>query len=444
MIKEKQKISKYTYKKSKSKIIFEYFRTLFFSLLLGVIITTGLTLHARQEILNDIYAHPQEQDKIAKEEALKIINENNYLKDIKGKNFATCLHVGDLYMSAEDYYDAQITYEIAVNKSPQNNYKAHYKLILALIEQEKFNNAYALLNNVKDVPQKQLIKFKTRAYLVIGDKYYSVSKFLSAVKNYEKALFYYSKFKKQDKVIVKSLTERIVRSYIQTADLMVKAGRNSEAVRFLKKAEEYMPDDYDVRYKLAIVLSDLDPEKSVSYFEKLFEEVPQNIDYGVYCAALMKSANIADLDGRSTKAKYYRYKIHSIDLFLNRKVVYKNDIETILESIRIKKHFFTYKVSVEYSFQNISNIDIVNLMGEFTLMNGKKNIEKVKYAVANKDNPLYIYGSEPNKIKVTFSKGFLTKKELENYVIDVYLYKDERFKTHVLQNKIVQKNEESL
>ena len=46
-------------------------------------------------------------------------------------------------------------------------------------------------------------------------------------------------------------------------------------------------------------------------FNDLLEECPQNIDYGVYNRALMKSANIADLEGRTTEAKYYRYKIHN-------------------------------------------------------------------------------------------------------------------------------------
>ena len=436
MIKEKEKITKYNYKKPKSKVFLEYFRTFFVSFIIAVIITSALALHARNEMLNNLYIDSQEQSQMDKETALKLVLQQDLLKDINKKSASVCIHVGDLYMSAGDYKDAKLAYEIAVQKSSIGSYKAHYKLLLALMELEEFDKAFALLDNIKDKPSKKLLNFKTRAYIVIGDKYYSLSKFLSAVKSYKKADHYYSRFSKTDKNIVKGLKTRIVNSYVNVADLMVKAGRNTDALRYLKKAESYLPEDITVKYKLAIVLSDLDPEKSVEYFEKLFEEVPQDIDYAVYCRALMKAANIADLDGRTSKAKYYRYKIHSLDLFLNRKVLYKNDIDVAIQSIKIKKNLFVYKVSADYTFENVSNIDLINLYGDFELTNGKTK-QIITKPVASKDKPLYMYEGEPNKINVSFDKKFWTKKELDDYIVIIRLYKDKRFKTEVLQHKIV-------
>ena len=273
---------------------------------------------------------------------------------MKFKKYSVCLHVGKLYEAAGDYFDAQKAYELAVEKSKPNTYIAHNKLIFVLTAQDKFDKAKALLNNVKDSNNKDLIKFKTRAYLTIGDKYYSIGKFLSAAKSYEEANFYYNKFSKKDSVINKSIQTRIIQSYIHVADIMVKSGLNSEAVRFLKKAEEYDPKNFEIRYKLAIVLSDSDPEASVKYFEPLLDEMPQNINYDVYSAALMKAANIADLDNRPTQAKYYRYKIHSIDIFVKRKVVYSDDIEIRLKAFNTKKVFFTYPIKASFSFLNIS------------------------------------------------------------------------------------------
>ena len=101
---------------------------------------------------------------------------------------------------------------------------------------DNFDDAEALLANLKDYTDVALVKMKTRSYIVLGDKYYSIGKFLSAAKSYENAEFYYSKFSKKDKKIVESIKERIINAYIQTADFMVKSGLNSEAVRFLKKA----------------------------------------------------------------------------------------------------------------------------------------------------------------------------------------------------------------
>jgi hypothetical protein len=47
----------------------------------------------------------------------------------------------------------------------------------------------------------------------------------------------------------------------------------------------------------------------------------------------------------------------------------------------------------------------------------------------SKDHPLFSNGGESESITINFGKNIFTKKELSNYVIDVYLYKDEKFKT---------------
>ena len=187
---------------------------------------------------------------------------------------------------------------------------------------------------------------------------------------------------------------------------------------------------------MAIVLSDSDPEVAVEYIEKLLKEIPQEIDYGVYNNALMKAANIADLDGRPTKAKYYRYKIHSIDLFINRKVVYKNDIETSLKSFSVKKVLFNYPLKATYQFINVSNSDIINLRGDFVLCLNDKPVETISTTVANKDNPMFCNPTKPNEASVSFKKKIFTKKELENYTIKIYLYKDDKYKTFVSENII--------
>lgn len=429
MIKEKKKKSKYNYIKNKKQILLSYIRTVFLSLLFAICLTTGLAIQARNEMIKNLSAEAEKQNILDKATAQKLITQTNLLKDLKLKKYTVCMHVGNLYEAAGDYKDAQTAFELAIEKAKPGVYTPYYKLINVLTAQEKFDKAKALLSNLKDTNNKKLIKFKTRAYITIGDKYYSIGKFLSAAKSYEEAHFYYNKFVKKDKIIEKSIQDRIIQSYIHVADIMVKSGRNTEAVRFLKKAEEYSPKDFETRYKLAIVLSDSDPEKSVEYFEPLLDEIPQNINYDVYTTALMKAANIADLDNRPTQAKYYRYKIHSIDKFITRKVVYKDDIEIKLKSFNTQKTFFTYPINAQFSFLNISNVDIINLTGDFVLLNKGKEIERISKKISNKKQPLSCTVYEPNIVTINFNKKVLTKKELENYTIQIYLYKDEKFKT---------------
>ena len=270
----------------------------------------------------------------------------------------------------------------------------------------------------------------------MGDKYYSIGKFLSAAKCYEKADYYYNRFAKRDKTVEKAIDTRAANAYIETADIMVKNGYNTEAVRFLKKAEQYEPEKFEIKYKLAIIYSDLDPMQSVKYFEPLLDKMPQDIDYGVYSKALMKASNIAELQGKPTLAKYYRYKIHSIDIFINQKVIYKNDVEIMLDSFAVRKFWFKYKLKAVYRIKNVSNSDIKYLWGEFVLKRGDKVLERNTVRCVNKRAPLYSGGDISDKIKVIFGKNIFTKKELEQDSIDIYLYKDERYKTLVASMKV--------
>lgn len=437
MIKEeKKKSSKYSFNKTKSQIIAEYLRTVAFSFLAAVILTTSLAIHARNEMIKDISMDMETRQSIDRKLAQQLIQNADLMKDLPSRKSSVCMHIGELYETAGEYEKAQFAYEIAAKKAMPEVYTPKYKLICVLAAQNKLNEAEKILKNTKDKTEKRLIKFKTRSYIVLGDKYYSNGKFLSAAKNYEKAKFYYDKFARKDKTVDDSIKYRIVNSYIQAADIMVKTGLNSDAVRFLKKAEKYSPDDYNIRYKLAIILSDSNPEESVKYLEPMLEERPQDVDYSVYGNAYLKAATIADLDARPTQAKYYRYKIHSIDMFINRKVIYKNDIDIDLLSFKVKKRLFTYPLNATYAFSNISNTDILHLYADFVLTANGKTLERVTKTIASKETPLYPDAEQPNIVEIKFKKKIFTKKELENYTVEIYLYKDKKYKTHAASTAI--------
>lgn len=426
MIKEKKKPK---LKKSFAAIAMEYLKTIAISFSAALIFTLLLSFHARSEMIKNIYMNAEEQQKIDEKIARQLVTQSDLTKDLKTKKYSICIQVGNLYETIQDYKNAEFAYRLAIQKAKPGVYAPYYKLACVLISQERFNDAELVLKSVKDIQNKKLIKFKTRAYIVMGDKYYSIGKFLSAAKSYEKARFYYDKFAKKDPVIDKEIDIRIINAYKETADIMVKNGYNSDAVSFLKKAEKYAPNDLLIKYKLAIIYSDLDPIKSIEYFEPLLEEIPQKIDYGAFGKALMKAANIADLEGNPTQAKYYRYKIHSVDLFINQKVIYPNDIEIILDSFIIRKPFFKYSLKAKYRFRNVSNGDIIKMSADFNLRQNDKVLETITKPAANKNAPLFSNGGETGEIEVNFGKNIFTKRELEQYVIDIYVYKDEKYKT---------------
>lgn len=426
MIKERKKKLN---KKTKSQILMEYARTVGISFSVALIFTILLSFHARSEMIKNLYINADERVKIDEKVAKQIVTQSDLTKNLKTKKYTICLQVGNLYATADDFTNAEYAYKLAMEKAPTGIYTPYLRMAEVLTAQEKFEEANNLIKSVKDIQNKKLIKFKTRAYMVLGDKYYSIGKFLSAAKSYEKSKFYYDKFATKDSKIDEAIITRITNAYIETANIMVKNGYNSEAVRFLKKAEKYSPHNFEIKYKLAIIYSDLDPVKSVEYFEPLLEKMPQFIDYGVYGKALMKAANIADIEGKPTQAKYYRYKIHSVDIFIAQKVVYKNDIEIILDSFTVRKFWFKYKLRAKYKLKNISNNDIKHLSADFILRQNDKVLETVTKTFVTARNPLYSNGGETAEYEIIFGKNIFTKKELEQYVIDIYIYKDERYKT---------------
>lgn len=423
--------------KTAIQLLKEYTRTIGISFYAALVFTVALSVHARNEMIKNLYLNPDEQQKINEKIARQIVTQSDLTKGLFGKRYSICMQVGNLYETVGDYVNAEFAYRLSVEKATSQIYTPYLKLINVLVAQEKFDEANDILISVKDINDKNLIKFKTRSYIVMGDKYYSIGKFLSAAKSYEKSKYYYDRFDKKDKVIEKSISTRIVNSYIKTADIMVKSGLNTDAARFLKRAEKYDPKNSDIKYKLAIIYSDLDPIKSVDYFEELLSTKPQYIDYGVYGKALIKSANIADLEGEPTLAKYYRYKIHSYDVFTSQKVLYKNDVEIILDSFSVRKPWLKYRFDAMFRVKNVSNMDINRLSADFVLRNTDGEVlETVTKLLVKKANPLYSNGSVTEPVNVVFGKNIFTKKELENYVIDIYLYKNKKYKTLVMTMKI--------
>ena len=426
MIKEKEKVKK---EKTLNQILLEYARTVGISFLVALLITVILSIRAREAMIKNLYVSIDERQKIEERIARQLLLESNLTENLNTKNYAICMQVGNLYETAKDYRNAEIAYSKALERMPCKKYTPYYKLVSVLIAQEKFEEAEEIIKSVADVKNKNLVKFKSRAYIEMGDKYYSHGKFLKAAKCYEKAKYYYDRFSKQDKKVAKSIKTRIINSYSDAATVLVKQGYNSDAVRFLKKAEFYAPEDFHIKYKLAIIYADLDPILSLEYFEPLLKKMPQYIDYNAYNRALIKSANIYELEGNAIKAKQYRYRSHSIDLLINQKVIYKNDVEVKVTSFNIRKFLFRYRLKGVYSFKNVSNIDIYRMFADFVLKDSGKIKETYTVRCVSKQDPLYSNGYETDDIEVKMGKNIFTKKELSNYTIEVYVYKDKKFKT---------------
>ena len=119
MIKEKQKISKYNTRIDNKQKLFNYLRTVLFSLLFAIVFTTVMTINARNEMIKNVYFNTAEQHKMDKLVATQFIQTHTYLlNDIKSKNYSVCMHIGRLYETVSDYKKAQIAAK-AIKNYPQ-------------------------------------------------------------------------------------------------------------------------------------------------------------------------------------------------------------------------------------------------------------------------------------------------------------------------------------
>ena len=98
--------------------------------------------------------------------------------------------------------------------------------------------------------------------------------------------------------------------------------------------------------------------------------------------------------------------------------------------------WFKYKLRAQYKFRNVSNNDINHLSADFVLSQRGRVLETVSKTIVNNKSPLYSNGGETQDILVVFGKNIFTKKELEQYIIDIYLYKDEQYKTLVATMRV--------
>ena len=66
-------------------------------------------------------------------------------------------------------------------------------------------------------------------------------------------------------------------------------------------------------------------------------------------------------------ANWLDNRYSSVDIFVNQKVVYKNDIEVLLDSFKVRKIFFKYKLKSKFKLKNVSNNDTRTLRADFIL-----------------------------------------------------------------------------
>ena len=324
-----------------------------------------------------------------------MIEQTKYFQNINPGDYNIDARLGYLYMIYKDYPKSESSYKIAIQKAPNNVYEPYFGLTNVYIRQQKYDDAEKFLKSISDKPNQKSIKFKAEIYDRLGKAYYKDGYFYRSAVSYEKSIYYYKKLKKPPKKIISSLKEKTAVSYMNLADLYLEAGKYGATVKYLTKAEDYMPNSLAIKYKKALALVDSDPEYAEELMYQVFQKDPEHTNFYVYYDLLKRLVTIKYHDKKFAEAKLYKYRAEKITNFVQDNIIYKDELafDIIEKNASIKKK----KVNINFRFKirNLSRLDLRKLHVDIIFKSDSKEIYRFEQEVFNKLTYLSTYEETP-------------------------------------------------
>ena len=401
--------------------IFSYISTILWSLLAAIIFSGGLIYYAQYDVINN--SSVKCDDKVLHEYIKNtVITQNENLETEHPEDYRIDLHLGYLYKIIEEYDKAEYYYMKAIKKAPLGIYRPYYELANFYIEIGKFDKAEIVMKIFPEKANAPIIKYQSYLNRKMADMYYDKEKYYYALNKYIKAKDFWIKLNKPSIGYINSLNERIAITAIDLADIIVNANKIDEAVYFLKIAENARPKDFNVRYKLALVLSESDPEESYKYFKKLFDENPLKIDYKAYYKLLENLSLIYQCEGDYTKAKLFAFRANHLLEFVSEYLIYAKDIDFKI----LEKKIFTSnnksKIIFKYNLKNISDMTFKRLNIDVVYKLYGKEIETYSRNIIGTTNYLYAGDDITGTIIPKKTKKY-SQQDIKNITMEIYLYK---------------------
>jgi tetratricopeptide (TPR) repeat protein len=405
------------------KIIFEYLRTIFRTILLVFIIVIVFVIIIQHQVQT-------EQKKLVRQEQNDTIDHSligmqiskaQYLEKEDPDNYKINLKLGILYEVQKDYKNAEIEYQAAVLKVPFGEYKPQYRLALLYIYKNKLAEAQSLMDNLGEHPDKKLINYKAEVYRLLGDKYYDMGDYENAISKYRKSLFYYQVIKSHK---VNRVKGDLASSYLYFADVKVNEMQIDDAISYLQMAKALI-DAPIIKYKLAVLLTTEKPDLAYQYFNEVFKEAPEIINYEDYYHLLSNLAQNAFDEGDDTLANLYEYKIKKLKEFANTNII---DVDALTLD-NMKGSFFLntfktkYKIHFECIFNNHSKHDVDSLFLQIVF----KTKERVIYIYSQQifdENSIIAAESKSPTVDITASaKRLQDENNPDEMTVQVYVSK---------------------
>lgn len=371
----------------KQEEIIEYLRTIGITLLVIFVSIVTLLFAIKHRIYEKNVQAQIEEDSIDYG-LIDVMIQKNKAQELKSPaNYKINVKLGTLYEIKKDYNNAEVEYEKAIDKAPCTDFKPKYKLALLYLHVNKAAKAEAVINTISDFDDKKLVQYKADIFEKLGDFYYNSGDYENAIDKYELSLFYWKiiSAKKEIKYIQNSLAS----SYVYLADTYVSEMEPEYAIEALKTALS-MFDVPILKYKLALLLINDNPEEANQYFEEVFKEAPDLINYDTYYNFLSEMSQEADANGDTALAQLYEFKQKKVKEFFETNVLSVDDI--ILEDVegRLKANnlFRKYYIGLEAKLKNVSKNQIDSLFIQIVFKDKEEVIGDYTKQIVDKKIPL--------------------------------------------------------
>ena len=406
----------------------KYFNTFFVAFLLALAVVITASIHARMSIDDELYITKESQSKLKRKFTESILSQEEALGKIYSDDYKYNIYIAGLNQSIGNFEKAEFYYKRAIYLAPMATYEHYLKLIALYLEYDKPQKAEEIESTVDDKSDQKLIKFKCNANILLGDYYYKHNEAKLANKKYTSANFYFNKLKRRVVRVREYIENGLLASNTKIADGFVKEQNYLEAYRYLKKAEKNAPDSILIKYKLALVLSHINPMKAIEYFDYIKVREPQNISFYLYYETLMRAAEISKIRGNMPEAKLYTYKASSAKSFYENNVVNPDVINFDFIHSKIQTSKKSDKFSLKFRVTNATSQNIYNLqMDTIFLMNGKP-VAKFNQTLYDKDKMLHVGETSP-VININYNAPQHYKKiEYPKVSFEIYLYKNPKYK----------------
>ena len=366
--------------------ITEYIKTIFWTIFVAAIVVSIMVLDVRLNIgkKKDTDFHIKELTNIRLS-----LDELFYLERQNPNDFMINLKIAFLYEVLKDYQNAQIHYEKALTKSPDNPF-ALYKAAMFYASQREYQDAIAYISLIPDQNNKKYYELKARFYSRLGDYFLEDEDYPNSIKVFKMALKY---ARNTDVKLEERVKVGYANAYNEYAEKFINENDPNHAILMLENALEIYPDPYAM-YKLGLIYQNVNDEKALKYIENAFGIKPEIVNVEIYNKLLNKLIDRCKEEGEYSKSRFYGLKLDNFKRKIINNNIYKGDLEIKNFQVVSKRKFligekqysiiFDITNNTKYTVDNLFILLIINPQGGKIVESELKIVNRNKPLEANK------------------------------------------------------------